>query len=238
MGKSKYCLLTLLLLLSFYSGGHGSLAFAEAPKYVPGEILVKFKPTLSSRAKTDVRNQLSSSLIEDFKRISVQHIKIKDGQAVEEAIANFRSFSNVEYAEPNYIMSTRGTTPNDTNFSKQWGLNNTGQTVNGTTGTPDADIDAPEAWDVTTGSSSVIVAVIDSGVDYNHPDLSANIWRHIGETAGNGIDDDGNGFTDDTRGWDFVDSDNDPMDVVGHGTHVAGIIGAVGNNSTGVTGVA
>ena len=102
---------------------------------------------------------------------------------------------------------------------------------------PDADIDAPEAWNVFTGSAATVVAVIDTGVDYTHPDLAANMWVNPGEIPGNGIDDDGNGFVDDVHGYDFVNNDGDPMDDHGHGTHVAGTIGAVGNNGMGVTGV-
>jgi subtilisin family serine protease len=112
-------------------------------------------------------------------------------------------------------------------------LNNTGQTG----GTSDVDIDAPEAWDITTGNSNVVVAVLDSGVDYNHPDLINNMWTNPGEIAGNGLDDDNNGMIDDVRGWDFVDDDNDPMDSDDHGTHVAGTIAAEGNNGNGITGV-
>ncbi|MDH5229958.1 MAG: S8 family serine peptidase [Gammaproteobacteria bacterium] len=123
--------------------------------------------------------------------------------------------------------------PNDSRFVDQWGLHNTGTTG----GTADADIDAPEAWDITAGSPDIVVAVIDTGVDYNHADLAANIWTNPGEIAGNGRDDDGNGFVDDVRGWNFVADTNDPMDDNNHGTHVAGIIGAVGNNTTGISGV-
>ena len=137
-----------------------------------------------------------------------------------------------ERAEPNGILWAQAT-PNDPMYGSQWGLNNTGQTG----GTSDADIDAPAAWDLTTGSS-VVVAVVDSGVQYNHPDLAANMWTNPGEVAGNGVDDDGNGFIDDVRGADFVNADGDPMDDFFHGTHVAGIIGAKGNNAVGVSGVA
>ena len=125
------------------------------------------------------------------------------------------------------------TTPNDPSFTKLYGLNNVGQTG----GTPDADIDAPEAWNVTTGSSSIVVGVIDTGIDYGHPDLAANVWTNPGEIPGNGIDDDHDGFVDDVHGYDFVNNDGDPMDDNQHGTHVSGTIGGVGNNGTGVAGV-
>ena len=124
-------------------------------------------------------------------------------------------------------------TPNDPQFNLLWGLNNTGQTG----GTPDADIDAPEAWDIQQGSQNVVVAVVDTGVDYNHQDLAANIWANTGEIANDGIDNDGNGYTDDVRGYDFINNDKDPWDDYSHGSHVAGTIGAVGNNNIGVVGV-
>jgi len=143
----------------------------------------------------------------------------------------------VAYYEPNFVLSATETSlstfPNDTSFSSLWGLHNTGQSG----GTADADIDAPEAWDLTTGSSDVVIAVIDTGIDYTHPDLIDNIWTNPGEIAGDGIDNDGNGFTDDIYGWDFAYDDADPTDGDGHGTHVAGTIGAVGNDSKGVVGV-
>ena len=134
--------------------------------------------------------------------------------------------------EPDFIVHANGI-PNDPNFGDQWGLNNTGQ--NG--GVADADIDAVEAWDITTGSSDVVVGVIDTGIDYTHPDLVDNIWVNPGEIANDGIDNDGNGYIDDIHGWDFANNDNNPIDDEGHGTHVAGTIGATGNNGLGVTGV-
>jgi subtilisin-like proprotein convertase family protein len=140
---------------------------------------------------------------------------------------------NIAYFEPNLRIWSIDVTPNDSRLSELWGMNNTGQTGGG----DDSDIDAFEAWDVTTGSGSVVVGVIDTGVDYNHPDLAANIWTNPGEIAGNNLDDDGNGFVDDVHGYDFANNDGDPMDDQAHGTHVSGTIAAVGNNQIGVSGV-
>ncbi|MEM1223159.1 MAG: S8 family serine peptidase [Verrucomicrobiota bacterium] len=138
-------------------------------------------------------------------------------------------------AEPDIIIHLSANIPNDPSFPSLWGQNNTGQEG----GVADADIDAPEAWDITTGSNNVVVAVIDSGIDYNHIDLADNMWINPGEIPNNGIDDDGNGFVDDIYGWDFNNDDSDPFDdsEVGHGTHCAGTIGAIGNNAEGVSGV-
>ncbi|MCW5753200.1 MAG: S8 family serine peptidase [Phycisphaeraceae bacterium] len=139
--------------------------------------------------------------------------------------------------EPNRVAETYAT-PNDPLYFQQWALENIGQIVNGQQGTVGADANLPPAWDLTFGSEEVIVAIIDTGMLMTHPDLSANVWVNPGEIPGNGIDDDGNGFVDDVNGWDFGEFNNDPTDTVGHGTQVAGIIGAVGNNGLGISGVA
>ena len=139
---------------------------------------------------------------------------------------------NVAYAELDHI-SYINAIPNDPRFGELYGLNNTGQTG----GVIDADIDAPEAWDVFTGTSDAIVAIHDTGIDYNHEDLIDNMWINPGESPGDGIDNDGNGYVDDVYGWDAVNLDGDPFDGHSHGTHVAGTVGAQGDNSLGVTGV-
>ena len=146
------------------------------------------------------------------------------------------SLGVIEFAEPDYLYQL-GATPNDTSYGVLWGLNNTGQTVNRDRGTANADIDCNLAWDVTTGSTTMVVGMCDSGIRGTHEDIAGNLWTNPGETAGNGVDDDGNGYIDDTWGWDFWNNDKDPTDDNGHGTHTAGTVGARGNNAKGVTGV-
>ena len=160
-------------------------------------------------------------------------VSLNAGVTVGEAITLFSAADGVLFAEADYTLGVQAI-PNDPNFGSNWGLNNTGQTG----GTADADIDAPEAWDTARGTGQHIVAVIDTGVLYTHPDLAANIWRNAGEIAGDGIDNDENGYVDDLHGYDFVNNDGNPTDDNGHGTHVAGTIGAVGNNGIGTSGVA
>jgi len=133
----------------------------------------------------------------------------------------------------------KNTIPDDPYFSLQWHLDNTGQSnPHSGEGSNDCDIDAPEAWDIQIGDSDIVIAVIDCGIDYTHPDLAANIWVNEDEIPGNGIDDDNNGYIDDIRGWNFYDDNNDLLDLGGHGTAHAGVAGAVGNNGIGITGVA
>lgn len=164
--------------------------------------------------------------------------KVPAGMVLEEAMARVARRPGVVYVEPNLRLELavlpRVDPPNDFEFIRQWALDNQGQTG----GVPGADIGALEAWGWTTGSTNVVVAIIDTGVDFFHPDLEANLWRNPGEIAGNGVDDDGNGYVDDLYGYDWVSDDADPMDDNLHGTHVAGILGAVGNDENGVAGVA
>ena len=172
-------------------------------------------------------------------------VTFENGDAIANKFIALQNDPNVEYVAPNLRLKVQGAS-NDMG-AELWGLNNTGATVefqgaNGETysfeTTADVDIDAPEAWDIRSDASDVVVAVIDTGVDYTHPELSNNLWTNPGEIAGNGIDDDGNGYVDDVHGYDFAYRDSDPSDVYGHGTHCAGTIAAEGNNSEGITGVA
>ena len=152
--------------------------------------------------------------------------------SVSNVLKSLQSNKSVISAEANGIIRATAI-PNDPAFSMLYGMNNTGQTG----GTPNADINAPEAWNTLTGTGGTVVAVIDTGVDYNHPDLRDNMWVNSGEIPGNNIDDDKNGYVDDVYGYDFVNNDSDPFDDQGHGTHCAGTIAAVGNNGIGVAGV-
>jgi subtilisin family serine protease len=214
-------------------------AAPTTPAAVPGEIVVAFRSGVGGAERVAARSAADVRAKRHLLLPNAQLVKAEPGQSVPDAITALQKRSDVRYAEPNWIYHATSTTPNDPLFSSLWSLNNTGQAVNGhAAGTADADIDAPEAWDRSSGSASVVVAVVDTGVAWDHPDLAPNIWSNPGEIPGNGIDDDHNGKVDDVRGWDFVDSDNDPWDYHDHGTHVAGTIAARGNNGVGVTGVA
>ncbi len=218
---------------------------SKGHEYVEGEVIVKYKNQVQKNRALDVVGSFNVSEIHEFKVLSkslkksMMLIRSKT-LSTEELIEEYRNDPDVEYVEPNHIHYPFKT-PNDPKYNLLWGQHNTGQTVNGATGTPDKDIDAPEAWNKGTGSNSVVIAVIDTGVDYLHEDLAANMWVNTGEIAGNGLDDDNNGYIDDIHGINSINDSGDPMDIIaeegGHGTHVAGTIAAVGNNGKGVVGV-
>ncbi len=208
-----------------------SAALAAPPARIPNEILVKFRPTANASDRALVRSSVNARALHDFSFINVEHMAVR-GMTTDQAIERLRNNPHVVYAEPNYEI-TVNLTPNDPRFPEMYGLHNTGQSG----GTAGDDIKAVEAWNLYTGDPNLLVGVIDTGVDYNHPDLAANIWTNPGEIPGNGIDDDGNGYIDDVHGYDFYNNDGDPFDDYGHGTHVSGTIAAAGNNNTGVVGV-
>jgi subtilisin family serine protease len=207
------------------------------PDYVEGEVLVKFKKGVDKLTVDSLVDSLFIDVERHFQAVSrikgqeYVHLKsrFKTTRQMQEELSRLPQVADVS---PNYILHADATTPNDPRFSELWGLHNTGQTG----GTADVDIDAPEAWDKTTGSPGVIVAVIDTGIDYNHPDLAPNVWVNPNE-INDGIDNDGNGYIDDIHGINAINGSGDPLDDNGHGSHCSGTIGAVGNNGLGVAGV-
>jgi thermitase len=220
----------------------------EGP-YVPGNLIVKFRPDIRAEEADIMRSAMGATVVRRFPLIGAELWQMDD-RVAEQALRQYGGGRRFEYVEPDYIIKLEQA-PNDPDLPHMWGLNNTGQTG----GTLDADIDAPEAWDINTGSSSVVIAVVDTGVQVAttqalalgclenvpaHPDLAANLWVNPGEIPGDGLDNDSNGLVDDIHGWNFFDDAaglfcTDSEDY--HGTHVAGIIAARGNNSMGVTGV-
>ena len=214
---------------------------ADVP-FAEDRIIVRFKPKAGGKHrdrkyKQQVLDSFGGGQIKrNFKfHPGLSVVKLPQGLSVRDALKTFnRRTQDILYAEPDYQRTLSSKVPNDTYFTNLWAMHNTGQSG----GVADADIDAPEAWDLRTDSSNIIVAVIDTGVDYTHPDLAANIWVNTAEQSGiPGVDDDNNGYIDDIHGYDFYNTDGNPMDDHGHGTHVSGIIGAVGNNGQGVAGV-
>jgi len=218
---------------------------SQPAQYVPGELIVKFRDAASAAtiaaAHSAAGGRTHKSFVAGHNRF--HHLKLNPGVVVEDAVSQYQQSPAVEYAEPNYLYQV-AMIPNDPQFTLLWGLHNTGQPVNGTAGTVGVDINAPQAWDLTTGSPNVIIGVVDTGIAYDHPDLAPNMWINTGEIPHDGLDNDGNGFVDDVNGYDFVNNDPEPMDAPfspggnpGHGTHVAGTIAALGNNGLGLTGV-
>lgn len=213
--------------------------------HIQNELLVRFKAAVGSSEARAVLSRHGMTSIKSYKKVSnLHHVRLQPGLSVDAAVEILKTEAAVQYAEPNYTVefnsscSNAPCIPNDALYSDpgNWGF---------------ADIGVPEAWTLTMGDSSVVVAVLDSGIDYNHPDLISNIWTNPTETPGNGIDDDGDGYVDDIHGYNATTDTcvspctqhpaGDPMDddtsVKGHGTRLAGIIGAVGNNGIGIAGV-
>lgn len=210
-------------------------------EYAPGVVLVTFKPRVNEQSKAALIEGMG--LIHDrahsnqyFARLKVANPIILQVYGNEDGIcAALRRSPIIRTAELDMAIKPDQTLPNDPMFGQLWGLHNTGQSG----GTPDADVDAPEAWDAAGTYPRLVVAVADDGCDWNHPDLLNNIYTNPDEIPGNNIDDDNNGYIDDVHGWDFVSNDNNVTPGAGyeHGTHVCGTVGAVINNNIGICGI-
>ena len=253
--KSTLIFLSILFLTPSVFG-QNSLEFA------PNRLVLKFKTTNQSLLQLRESSSNRTFGIPEIDRLNLQlgcnKIQFVKGGGivrsvilefnqdidVKKAVSEYQNTGQFEFVEPDFIGHGDGAeaapmppllTPNDTYFSRQWGLKNNGTfAANSVAGN---DIKMIEAWDITTGDPSVIVCILDSGCKLDHPDLAGRIWQNTKEIAGNGIDDDKNGKIDDTQGWDFANGDNDPTDDHGHGTNVTSIVGSNGNNNLGYAGV-
>lgn len=230
------------MILSLTLSGALSGSSHPAQEYVEGEVIVTFKPSVSLNDAQQALGRHSLALTKHYAELS-RHRGRHTGlvratnRTTAELIAELNQDPAVELAEPNYLRWVTGT-PNDTLFTNLWGLQNTGQSVDGFAGTAGDDIHFVAAWGLARPTTNqFVVAVIDTGVDYTHPDLAGNMWTNSAEIPGNGKDDDKNGYVDDYYGYDFVDNLPNPTDSGFHGTHVAGTIAAIGNNQLGVIGV-
>jgi thermitase len=201
-----------------------SLATPAPAEAGGGDVIVRFRADAQPAERAAARSAADTKLERALPLTGLQLVDPEPGVSVEEAVAQLERSGDVLYAEPDAVRVAT-LRPNDRRFGSQWGM----QRAN-----------LPGAWDHTTGSLGVGIGVLDSGIDFAHPDLLPNMWRNPGESGDgreyNGLDDDGNGLADDWRGWDWVDGDNSPGDANGHGTHVAGILGARGNDNRGVAG--
>jgi len=246
MGKSLQRIAAVIFIISTTT-----VQAQTASRAVPGQVVIKYKTARNFLAAAASLETFGIDVVKSLPELAVVVGEFSPKKNIEDMVRACKALPNVEYAEPNYYVHALGNEPgilkpgsnatatqpgairipNDPRFGEQWSLNNSN----------DADIDAPEAWDIQIGNAEVIVGIVDTGIDYNHEDLQDNIWRNPGESGGgkesNGVDDDGNGYIDDWRGWDFANGDNDPNDDNGSGTHAAGIIGATGNNAKGIAGV-
>ncbi len=252
MMRSAFGILLLFCVgITFLPAKKNILSMIQEKQWQPGVLIVKMKSTVPIFPKIEIASELLSLKtkysVQSIDRLITsvpKHVMV--GREVLERIFIFRTSvsanilllarelsqeSSVEYAEPNYILTSHST-PNDPLFNQIHPL---------------AIVQADTAWSIQKGDSTVVIGIIDTGVDWDHPDLAASIWKNVNEIPGNNIDDDGNGFIDDVRGWDFLENgfdaffgedsaaqDNDPMDFNGHGTHVAGIAAGCTNNGIGI----
>lgn len=259
--KTKNSLRIVAVFILIFSLFMTSL-HAQTDKYSPNRLIAKFKTSEFKDLAIDKTNAIQSNHLAlnqlntaynctQMMAISPQTVRnpmvvfeFSDNISIEKIIEAYKASNLFEYVEPDYVASGSGVrhnsvilTPNDPYFSNQWGLKNDGNLWFFNGAVSGADINATKAWDITTGSSQIIVGVIDTGLKLDHPELAGRIWVNSGELAGNCIDDDANGFIDDINGWDYINNDNNPTDDYGHGTNVTSIICTNGNNNQGLAGV-
>jgi thermitase len=206
---------------------------------VPGEYVVRLKKqTINVNSVQKISQKLGAYVKSTIPSLNVIVVKMPVVQTTDSVVKTLNQNSIVEYSEPNFIYHANKT-PNDPMYGQLWGMKNIGQAdSDGQVGMAGVDIDAEAAWDITTGNKNTLIAIIDTGVDYNHPDIKANAWTNAAEANGTpGVDDDGNGVIDDIHGYNAITNSGDPMDDHGHGTHCAGTIGGNGNDGVGVAGV-
>lgn len=201
----------------------------------PTRLLVKLREQAVAAVPGGIREVGSLPVVKSYRR-QPGLVVVHSDRPLAEVMAALRARPEVLYVEPDYIVSATET-PDDPSFSLLWGFENSGATINGDPGIAGADARATQAWDFWQGAQDFRIAIADTGVDYTHPDLVDNMWTNSAETPGNGEDDDQNGYVDDVHGFSIFGMGADPMDDHGHGTHVAGIIGARGDNGVGVVGV-
>lgn len=220
----------------------------KTPDHVNGEFIVKLRDSDSKTAQASVFTGLLKALgsgsvlsVNSFQTDKSMHVvKLAKDSDLDAAMARLKAEPAVQYVEPNYVIRAFDDgAPNDADFSKLWGMSNNGQAdSSGQVGKAGSDINVLPLWKKgIVGSRNVLVAVIDTGIDWNHPDLKENIYTNPGEIDGDGIDNDGNGFIDDVHGWNFAGKNNNSKDDHGHGSHCSGTIGGMGNNGVGVAGV-
>ena len=210
------------------------VAPTNGPKYGAGRVMLRFRAGVSVKTQAAAHSMVGATLLRRFQSVpGLQVVRLPSGISVQDALRRYRSDPNIAYAEPDTVVHVLETVPSDPSFPSLWAMRNIGQAG----GKIDADIDATDAWTLSIGSNSVYVGVIDTGVDYSHPDISGNIYSNASDCNQNGVDDDLDGYVDDCYGIDTADHDSDPMDDNDHGSHVSGIIGGTGNNAVGIVGV-